>query len=130
MSLPKWLQIVATIGPEVLAFTPLAPIAAPVAAGIALAEQMPGKTGQQKAALVTQIALDAAQGANAQAGKVVLDPTLVQSAASAAIDTTVSVVNIVHAAHAASASGPVPVSPAVPPSAPAPAAVAVATAGA
>jgi len=75
--MPKWLQALEQIGPLVLTFTPLDPIAGPVIAGIKLAEALPGASGDQKKAIVQQIAITAAQGANAQAGKTVIDPTLV-----------------------------------------------------
>lgn len=97
--MPKWLQILAKFGPEVLAFTPLAPIAGVVVAGIQTAEAIPGATGEQKKALVQQIVALGAQGTNAQAGHVVIDPAAAAVAAQTAIDTVVNVTNIVHAAH-------------------------------
>lgn len=94
--MPKWLKLLKQIGPTVLLFTPLAPIAPAVIAGIELAEQIPGATGAQKKAIVQQIAKTAADGANAQAGHTVIDPGSIELVAGQAIDTTVGVINIVH----------------------------------
>lgn len=99
MSLPKWLQILAQVGPQVLMFTPLAPIAAPVVAAIGEAEAMQGASGQEKLAHVVNIATDAATAANTQAGHVVIDPALMQATAATAISTAVNVTNMVHGAH-------------------------------
>lgn len=93
--MPKWLAALEQIGPIVLAFTPLAPIAPAVVGGIQLAESLKGASGAQKKAIVQQIAVTAAQGANAQAGKTVIDPDLVSSTSSAVIDAVVQSVNLV-----------------------------------
>lgn len=93
--MPKWLDALTQIGPVVLAFTPLAPISGAVVAGIQLAEALKGASGDQKKAIVQQIAVTAAQGANAQAGKTVLDPALVQATSGAVIDAVVTSVNLV-----------------------------------
>ncbi len=100
MSLPKWLQILAEVGPKVLMFTPLAPITGVVVAAIGEAEAMQGATGAAKLAHVVNIATDAAQATNLQAGHVVIDPAVLQATAVQAISTAVSVSNLVHAAHA------------------------------
>lgn len=98
MSLPKWLEILFSIGPTVLAFTPLAPIAGPVAAGIAEARALAGASNSEKLAHVVAIAKEAAVAANAQAGKTILDPDGVSATAGAVISSVVQVVNQVHAA--------------------------------
>ncbi len=99
----KWatfLKIAHTVGPVVLAFTPLAPIAGTVSAAIGEAEQMEGASGAEKLAHVTAIAITAAQAANDQAGHQVIDPAVVAATAQAAIATTVGAIKLVHDAHA------------------------------
>lgn len=100
MALPKWLQMVQSLAPMILAFTPLAPIAPFVSAGIQEAEQIQGASGADKLAHAVQIARDGIAATNAQAGKVVIDPQLSDAAIVSGINTTVSVVNLVHATHA------------------------------
>lgn len=81
--------------PLVLALTPLAPIAAPIAAAIAEAEAIHGEgNGPAKLAHVVAIAKDAADVANAAAGRQVVDPAAVEGAAAQAISTVVAVANI------------------------------------
>lgn len=99
MSLPKWLQILAEVGPQVLRFTPLAPIADDVIAAIGAAQAMDGATGPQKLAHVVTIATDAARATNDQAGREVIDPVVMQAAAETAISTVVQVTKMVEAAH-------------------------------
>lgn len=99
MGVPRWLQILGQIGPQILAFTPLAPIAPAVAAAIGEAEAIGGASSAQKLAHVQQIVNDAVIATNAQAGKTVLDPQLVAAASATAISTVVNVTNVVHAAH-------------------------------
>lgn len=95
-SMPKWLHVLAEVGPTVLKFTPLAPIAPLVIAAIGEAEAMGGKSGPEKLAHVVNIATEAAQAAQAQG--VNIDPVLVQSAAIKAISTAVDVTNMVQQA--------------------------------
>jgi hypothetical protein len=104
MAKPKWLSILEEVGPMVLQFTPLAPIASAVTAGIRLAEALPGTTGQQKQQTVMQIVATAVAGANAQAGKQIMDPAEAVNAASAAIDTIVHVTNVVAGVKSATTS--------------------------
>lgn len=99
MGLPKWLEVLAKVGPEVLLFTPLAPIAGEVVSAIALAESMQGASGADKLAKVVAIATDAAQAVNTQAGRTVIDPAVLATTAATAISTAVNVTNMVHAAH-------------------------------
>ena len=80
MALPKWLQILEEVGPIVLTFTPLAPIAPIVVAGINIAEQIPGATGDQKKTFVQQLVGLGAQGANTVTGKSVIDPSAAATA--------------------------------------------------
>jgi hypothetical protein len=99
MGLPKWLEILSSVGPLVLAQTPLAPIAPAVITAIGEAASLPGATGPEKLAHVVNIATNAAQAVNAQAGRVVIDPTVLQSTAESAISTVVQVTKMVQAAH-------------------------------
>jgi len=92
--------MVQQLAPMVLAFTPLAPIAPFVSAGIQEAEQIQGASGADKLAHAINIARQGIAATNAQAGRTVIDPNLADSAIAAGINTTVSVVNIVHEAHA------------------------------
>jgi len=93
-----WLQLLAQLGPIVLAATPLSALAPAVVAGIAAAEGLPGATGDKKKQLVQQIVSSAAQGANAQAGRTIIDPELAVQSAGHVIDTIVNITNIVHQA--------------------------------
>ncbi len=93
MALPKWLQIVKTVGLAALAVSPLAPIAVPVSIAIAEAEQLAGKTGAEKLEQVLKVAEAAA--ATAKAAGVNIDPAVVRSAGADAISTAVKVTNIV-----------------------------------
>ena len=101
MALPKWLEILKQVGPIVLMFTPLAKLVPSIVAGIAAAEGLPGASGPEKKALVQQIVAAGVAGANAQAGREVIAPDEATAAASAAIDTIVTVTNIVSKAHPA-----------------------------
>jgi len=94
-----WLQILAQLGPIVLAATPLSALTPAVIAGIAAAEQLPGATGPGKKALVQQIVSAAAEGTNAQAGRTIIDPKLAVDSAGHVIDTIVNITNIVQQAH-------------------------------
>jgi hypothetical protein len=96
MSVPRWLQILQTVGLAALAASPLAPIALPVSAAIAEAEAIKGASGADKLAHVLNIAKNAA--ATAQGVGVHIDPALVEAAGANAIATAVQVTNIVHAA--------------------------------
>lgn len=98
----KWgtfLKIARTVGPVVLQFTPLAPIAGAVTIAIGEAQQIEGASGSEKLAHVTAIAMQAAQAANDQAGHQVIDPAVVAATAQSAISTTVGAIKIVHDAH-------------------------------
>lgn len=96
MARPKWLDVLEQVGPIVIALSPLAPIAPAVVAGIRAAEAIPGATSSQKKAKTMEIVSAAVQGANAQAGKVVVDPNEAMLAADNAIDTIVHVTNVIH----------------------------------
>ncbi len=101
--LQTFLKILAQVGPTVLMFTPLAPIAQAVTLAIGEAEQIPGATGQQKLGHVVAIAVSAAQAANVEAGRQVVDPLLVVKTAQDAVSTTVDAVNLVHGARSVQA---------------------------
>lgn len=111
MSLSGWLRILAQLGPQVLLFTPLAPIAPLVVAAIGEAEALAGATGPDKLAHVVNIATIAASAANAQAGHVVIDPATMQAAAENAISTVVGVTNMVHYSEDAPPALPTPAKP-------------------
>lgn len=100
MAVPQWLEILETVGPTVLALTPLAPIAPAVVAAIGEAQQIAGATGADKLAHVQNIVNETVAAVNAQAGHTELDPQLVSDASAKAIGTVVSVVKTIHAAHA------------------------------
>lgn len=98
----KWstfAKIAMAVGPMALKFTPLAPIAEAVSAGIAEAQQIPGASGTEKLDHVTKIALAAADAANAQEGRIVLDPLVVKATAADAIATAHGAIKLVHDAH-------------------------------
>lgn len=100
----KWgtfLKIARTVGPVVLQFTPLAPIAGAVSAAIGEAQQIEGASGQEKLAHVTAIAIQAAHAANEQAGHMMIDPSVVAATAATAISTAVGAIKIVHDAKTA-----------------------------
>lgn len=99
MNIGRWIQIAAQFAPQVLLFTPLAPIAGIVSQAIQEAEQIKGATGPQKLAHVTNIAIDAAAATNAKVGRMVIDPNAVRVASASAISTVVTIINgIDHAA--------------------------------
>lgn len=96
MHAPKWLHALETLGPLVLATTPLAPLAPIVVAAIRAAESIPGATGEQKQQAAKNIINIWVQAANAIAGKALLDPVLADQTAGAAIDAVVGVANLAH----------------------------------
>lgn len=95
MKVPRWLQLVQTMGLAALQASPLAPIAAPVAVAIAEAEAI-GGSGKDKLTHVMNVATAAAE--TAQKLGVNISPDVVKSAGEAAISTAVQVTNIVHQA--------------------------------
>ena len=98
--MPKWLDLLKTLGPVVVAATvPGGAILAPIIVGaIAEAEKLPGATGAEKKAAALKLVKAGAAGTNAVAGRVVVDPTEAGTAAEKGIDTVVTVVNIAHKA--------------------------------
>lgn len=94
--MPKWLEVLKSVAPMVLAFTPLAPIVPAIVVGIAEAEKIPGASGAEKLAHVQKIARQAAEAANAQAGHEVINPDEMDQASAAAISTAVTIVNMTH----------------------------------
>ncbi len=95
----KWLQILETIGPIALCFTPLAPIAPIVIGAMKVAESLPGASGAQKKQLVQQLVSAGVGAANAMANRQVIDPSAATAASSAVIDATIGIVNIAHDVH-------------------------------
>jgi hypothetical protein len=96
MNLAGWLSAVEKIAPIALALTPLAPIAPFVGLGIKLAEQIQGADSATKLAVATQIVNVGIQATNTQAGKVIVDPTVVNQALQSGIGTVVAVANLIH----------------------------------
>lgn len=80
--------IISTINPK------LAPLAGAIGNGIAEAEQIPGATSQQKLQHVINITDQAAAGINEAAGKQIVNPDGLHSAATEAINTTVAILNL------------------------------------
>ncbi len=94
--LGRFFQAVGKFAPLILAVTPLAPIAPAVMAAIQEAEALHGAgTGVEKLAHVKAIALDAAAAANAQAGKIVVDPAEIGAAVDQSVAAVVAVANVV-----------------------------------
>lgn len=98
MAIPRWLQILADVGPKVLQFTPLAPIAPYVSAGIAAAQAIPGASNADKLAHVTEIARDSIAATNAQAGHIVVSPALSDAVIHDSISAVVQAINATHGA--------------------------------
>lgn len=95
MSLPKWLQILQTVAPTVLACTPLAPIAPFVVAGIQAAEAS-GGAGPHKLATALNITRIGIAAVNAQAQKTIIDPQLSDAALTSGINLAVQITNTLH----------------------------------
>lgn len=94
-ALGHFFEKLATVAPDILALTPLAPIAGRVQAAIADAEYLKGPgTGADKLSHVVNIAVDAATAANLQAGHQVIDPVAVQAEAGTVISAVVQAVNL------------------------------------
>ena len=92
----KWLSIVEQFAPTILMFTPAAPLAPFVAAGIHLAEQIPGASGAQKKAFAVQIAGLAANATAAAKGQQVFNDSQLENMVGGSIDLIVAAVNLVH----------------------------------
>lgn len=97
MNWAKFIAVAKIFGPQILALTPLAPIAEEVAEGIALAEQLPGASGAEKLEKAKQIAVLAAKAANDQAGKELVNTAEVEASAGAVISGVVNSVNHIKA---------------------------------
>jgi hypothetical protein len=93
----NWKTVLLNVGLGALKASPLAPIAEPVTAAIAEAQQFKGASGKEKLAHVLAVATDAA--AAAQKAGLSIDPAMVAAAGEKAISTAVDVTNIVHRAH-------------------------------
>lgn len=92
--------IAQTLVPQLLQFTPLAPISNVVRDGIIEAEGIKG-TGQEKLSHVVQLGRLAVAGLNEQKGRVVIDPVAVDRALASGISTAVDIVNLIAARHGA-----------------------------
>ncbi len=100
------LGIIGKVGPQVLMFTKLAPIAQPLAVAMQVAQQFqrqPDETDEalnaRRLASVIEEGQAAAAGINAQAGKIILDPDVVAAVGGEIISTTKAVINTVHDVH-------------------------------
>lgn len=97
--LNKFLTLVGTIGPIVLANVPhgekIATQIPTIIAAIGEAEQIKGATGAEKKAHVLSIVAAGVNVANAS-GHVTLDPATVQAVASSGIDAVIGAVQVVH----------------------------------
>lgn len=94
----KWLELLKTIGPLVIASTvPGGQLLAPIVVGaIHSAEQLKGASGAEKKAHALELVEAGAAAANAVAGKVVVDPNAAVAAAASGIDTVVKTINAAH----------------------------------
>lgn len=91
----NWLKVVGQVAPMILAFTPLAPIAGPIAIAIREAEQIHGdQTGPEKLAHVVGIAQQAATAVNSQVGKTVVAPDLIPGATAQIVSAIVAIANV------------------------------------
>lgn len=98
--MPKWLEVLETMGPAVLAFTPAAPFIPAVVTGIKLAEQLKGASGPEKKQAAQDVALAIANGVNEAKGQPTIDAATLSTVTGTAIDTVVGVVNLTHKAAA------------------------------
>jgi hypothetical protein len=104
MGLPNWLATVLHMAPAVLAFTPLAPLAPFVAAGVHAAEQIPGATGAQKLNAAVNIAQAGILAA--QAAGVTVDAQVTNQAIVDGVNAVVAGVNSFHGKGSAPAAPP------------------------
>lgn len=97
MNMPKWLQVVESVLPLVLAAIGINPMLVPiVTAGIGEAEALFGPgTGDQKKQHVLNLTNDTVAAVNTAAGKEVVNPAEVSTTVSSGIDTAVGVANLV-----------------------------------
>lgn len=99
----SWLDILKFIGPTIVAAVvphgrDLAPI---IVDAITAAEQLKGATGADKKAHALTLVEQGAAGANAVAGKTLIDPKEAASTAGVAIDAVVKTVNLIRDVKAA-----------------------------
>lgn len=99
MKLPKWLEILQTLGPTIIksAFPQLAPITNLVISAAVAAESIPGATGEQKNAAAQQIAQIGSQITNATTGKPLVDPVVAAQITDQVFTTVVQAVNAINA---------------------------------
>jgi hypothetical protein len=107
----KWLQILETLGPMALMFTPLAPIAPIVIGAMKTAEALPGASGDEKKQLVQTLVSAGAAATNAVAKKQVIDPAAAAAASGSVIDATIGIVNIAHDMHVQTTPADTPAGP-------------------
>lgn len=95
-----WLDLAKLLIPMIIAmkFPQLAPVAGTIAAGVSEAEEIPGASGADKLAHVSNLANAAVASINGIANKPIIDPTTANTAIVSAINTAVAVTNLVHGA--------------------------------
>src|SRR5688500_8831634 len=93
----KWADLIKLIVPAVIATAnpKLGPLAGVIIAGINEAQNMTKAKGAQKLAHVENLAVMAAQGVNAGAQRVLVDPVLVQQTAGSIISAAVDAANLI-----------------------------------
>jgi hypothetical protein len=90
----KFKQVAETIAPAVLQFTPLAPLSAYIVPAIVEAESIKSaEGGQAKLLHVLAAATTAAQATNAQAGRMLIDPALIQSQGPMIVSNVITAIN-------------------------------------
>lgn len=96
----KWLELVRTLAPFILAAVPgVPPVLIPaIIHGIQTAEQIPGASGPQKKAAVLDLVSTGITAANTVAGRPLVNKAHVTGAVSAGIDATVNAVNAIRSA--------------------------------
>lgn len=97
----KWLSLAANLAPLVLMGIPGMPIVLVplIVHGIQEAQQIAGASGAAKKAHVLASVTDGIAAVNGVKGKQVVDPAIVTTVVSPAIDTTIGVIKAVQAAH-------------------------------
>lgn len=90
----KFKQVAEVVAPAVLQFTPLAPLSAYIVPAIVEAESIKSaEGGQAKLLHVLAAATTAAQATNAQAGRMVIDPALIQTQGPLIVSNVITAIN-------------------------------------
>lgn len=91
MARPRWIEILVSVVPTILAFTPAAGAAPFIIAGVVAAEQIKNATGPEKKVHAIEVARNTAEAAKALGAHV--DPNAIAAIADNAIDTVVGIAN-------------------------------------